>query len=267
MTAISTAFLRTFTAVVLLGIVATSFAQGTGVKKRRPLPDEFGNVVMNNLSQKNDIAPVVFSHWLHRSRFTCRLCHVDIGFAMQANGTMVREEDNRKGSYCGACHNGKVAFAATTHSGGSEVKNCARCHSQGVDVPHATNFTTFVADFPKGRFGNKVDWEAAELANKITLIDTLPEVSVKRAALAVPKDYAIEAKINGLPQIIFSHKKHAVWNGCELCHPDIFTVKSGGTKYTMQDIFASKYCGLCHGSVAFPATDCQRCHVQPVTAP
>ncbi len=262
----SAVLLRTFVAVVLLAVMATVFAQGTGVRKRRPLPAEFGNVVMNNLSEKNDVAPVVFSHWLHRSRFTCRLCHVDIGFAMQANGTAVREEDNRKGYYCGACHNGRIAFAATEKGG--EVKNCARCHSQGVDVAvPATDFAAFVGDFPTGRFGNKVDWEAAELAHKITLLDTLPEVSVKRGALAVPKDYSIEAKIAGLPQIIFSHKKHAVWNGCELCHPDIFTVKAGSTKYTMQDIFAGKYCGLCHGSVAFPSTDCQRCHVQPVSAP
>lgn len=251
-------------ALTLMLAISASFAQGTGVRKRRPLPHEFGNVVMNNLSEKNGVAPVVFNHWLHRARFTCRLCHVDIGFAMQANGTNVREEDNRKGFYCGACHNGVTAFGAigVKHTGG-ETRNCDRCHSLGKSAP-LTDFSTFVAEFPKGRFGNKVDWEAAELAHKISLTDTLPEVSVKRAALAVPKDYSIEAKINGLPEIIFSHKKHATWNGCELCHPDVFSVKAGATKYTMQDIFAGRYCGLCHGSVAFPAADCQRCHVNPV---
>lgn len=251
-------------ALLLVFTVSISHAQGTGVKKRRPLPHEFGNVVMNNLSQKNEMAPVVFNHWLHRARYTCRLCHVDIGFAMQANGTTVREEDNRKGFYCGACHNGRIAFAAVgVNRAGAEVRNCDRCHSLGVTVP-LTDFATFVAELPKGRFGNKVDWEAAEQSHKITLTDTLPEVSVKRAALAVPKDYSIEAKISGLPEIIFSHRKHATWNGCELCHPDVFTVKAGATKYSMQDIFAGRYCGLCHGSVAFPATDCQRCHVNPV---
>jgi c(7)-type cytochrome triheme protein len=254
---------RLFVAMLLLLTVSASLAQGTGVKKRRPLPHEFGNVVMNNLSEKNDVAPVVFSHWLHRSRFTCRLCHVDIGFAMQANGTVVHEDDNRKGFYCGACHNGTIAFGAFGGKRG-EVRNCDRCHSLGRTVP-LTDFATFVAPLPKGRFGNKVDWEAAELEHRITLTDTLPEVSVKRAALAVPKDYSIEAKINGLPKIIFSHGKHATWNGCELCHPDVFSVKAGSTKYTMQDIFAGRYCGLCHGSVAFPTSDCQRCHVEPVS--
>jgi len=33
---------------------------------------------------------VVFDHWLHRAKFTCRLCHVDIGFAMKAEATDIR---------------------------------------------------------------------------------------------------------------------------------------------------------------------------------
>lgn len=253
-------------AFVLLVIAPFALAQTRGVKKRRPLPDEFGNVVMNNLSQKNGLAPVVFSHWVHRAKFTCRLCHVDIGFAMSANGTEMREEDNRKGYYCGACHNGKYAFAAIARKpGGEELRNCDRCHSLGKDVPRQFDFSTYTAGLPKGRFGNNIDWEAAELDGKIKLVDTLPEVSVKRKPLEVPKDYSIEAKLQGLPEIIFSHKKHAVWNGCELCHPDIYSVKTGTTKYSMEDVFAGRFCGACHGSVAFPTTDCQRCHAKPVT--
>ena len=253
--------------VVLIFLVAMPLlAQPKGVKKRRPLPDEFGTVVMNNLSQKNGIAPVVFSHWLHRAKFTCRLCHVDVGFAMEANGTQMREEDNRKGYYCGSCHNGRIAFGATSRNAkGEEVKNCDRCHSSGRDVRPQYDFATFVSDLPKGRFGNNVDWEAAELDGKIKLVDTIEGISVKRRPLEIPKDYSIEAKLAGLPEIIFSHKKHAVWNGCELCHPDIYAVKAGATKYSMEDVFAGKFCGACHGSVAFPAMDCQRCHVKPVT--
>jgi c(7)-type cytochrome triheme protein len=247
-------------AIVLAALVFVTFAagQGTGVKKRRPRPDEFGNVVMNNFAEKNGMAPVTFSHWVHRARFTCRLCHVDIGFGMQANSTGMHEADNHDGLYCGACHNGRIAFSAK-----NDPKECVRCHAVGKTAPHL-DFATFTADLPRGRFGNNVDWELAELEGKIKLIDTLPEISVKRKPLDVPKDYTIDAKIAGLPEIIFSHKKHAVWNGCELCHPDIYAVKAGTTKYTMQEVFAGKYCGLCHGSVAFPAIDCQRCHTKPV---
>ena len=251
--------------VIAVSVASVTLAQTTGVKKRRALPDEFGNVVMNNLSKNNDIAPVVFSHWLHRSLFTCRLCHVDIGFAMTANGTEIHEADNRRGYYCGACHNGRVAFAAeTTKANGDIERNCDRCHSLGKKVAKKYDFAVFTSELPKGRFGNNVDWEAAELSGRIHLVDTLPEISVRRKALDVPADYNIEAKIHGLPQIVFSHKKHAVWNGCELCHPDIYGVKAGETKYSMEDVFAGKFCGQCHGSVAFPATDCQRCHVNAV---
>jgi len=235
-------------------------AQGQGKKKRRPLPQEFGNVVMNNHSEKNGVAPAVFSHWLHRSRYTCRLCHVDIGFAMQANGTQMREMDNVRGSYCGACHNGKIAFPVNPASG---PKTCDRCHSEGKSVVPQHPFAMLTGDLPRGRFGNNVDWELAEIQGKIKLVDTLPEISVKRRPLDIPRDYQIEAKTEGLPEIIFSHKKHAVWNGCELCHPDIYGVKAGSTKYAMEDVFAGRFCGACHGSVAFPATDCQRCHVKP----
>jgi hypothetical protein len=37
-----------------------------------------------------------------------------------------------------------------------------------------------------------------------------------------------------MPNVTFSHKKHALWNGCELCHPDIFpSVKKGTIEYSM----------------------------------
>jgi c(7)-type cytochrome triheme protein len=32
---------------------------------------------------------------------------------------------------------------------------------------------------------------------------------------------------------------------------------------TMVGIAEGKWCGRCHGKVAFPLTDCQRCHVKP----
>lgn len=252
---------RVLVGALLLLLAHGVSAQGQGRKKRRPLPHEFGTVVMNNASEKNGVAAVEFSHWLHRSRYTCRLCHVDVGFAMQAGGTQMTEMDNVRGSYCGACHNGRIAFSVNPPSG---PKTCDRCHSQGKDVARQYPFASITDELPRGRFGNNVDWELAEIDGKIKLVDTLPEISIRRRPLQIPRDYQIQARTEGLPEIIFSHKKHAVWNGCELCHPDIFTVKAGATKYAMEDVFAGKFCGACHGSVAFPATDCQRCHVKPV---
>jgi c(7)-type cytochrome triheme protein len=250
--------------IFLLG-VSIVFADSRGVKKRRALPHEYGNVFMNNYSSKNDIAPVVFNHWLHRAEYTCRLCHVDLGFAMEANATGVREEDNLRGFYCGACHNGKEAFGPKGKNVvGEERDNCVRCHSFGKGYVPEKDFYKFTEGFPRERFGNGIDWEKAELDGKIRLKDFLPDVSIKRKQLAFPKDLDVKAGMINMPDIVFSHKKHTVWNGCELCHPEIFDVKKGSTKYSMSDIFSGKYCGLCHDKVAFPNLDCQRCHTKPV---
>jgi c(7)-type cytochrome triheme protein len=101
-------------AVIGLALISVSLvaAQTFGVRKRAPKPDEFGNVVMSNYAARIDSDPVVFPHWLHRAKFTCRLCHVDLGFSMVAQETDVKESDNQNGLYCGACHNGTMAFAA-----------------------------------------------------------------------------------------------------------------------------------------------------------
>ena len=74
----------------------------------------------------------------------------------------------------------------------------------------------------------------------------------------------IENSYLRMPDIIFSHDKHVVWNGCELCHPQIFGVNKANSVYGMQQIFDGEYCGACHGSVAFTNMDCQLCHTKNV---
>ena len=250
--------------VVILGVSAV-FAGTDGVRKKRVLPHDYGNVVMNNFSQKNNIAPVMFNHWLHRAKYTCRLCHVDLGFAMQANATRMREEDNKKGFYCGACHNETEAFGNESwRPFGEKTKNCDRCHSVEKNVIFEKDFYTFTAKLPRERFGNWIDWERAENEGMITLKDYLEGISVKKKPLNIPKDSEVKPKAECMPDILFSHRKHTAWSGCELCHPDIFDVKKDGTKYSMSDIFAGKYCGLCHGRVSFPNADCQRCHTKEI---
>ncbi len=255
----------------LLVIAGLGWGQ-TGVKKKRALPHEFGNVVIGMYSEKAGLAPVVFNHWLHRSIYTCRLCHVDIAFGMKAESTNIRASDNKKGFYCGTCHNGRMKydnkpiFASCELSYMQEdVKRCERCHSLGKNVAAEYDFYVVTKNYPKERFGNGIDWEMAEKDGHIKLIDTIEGVSVKRKPMAVQKDFTLNPKVAGMPDIIYSHTKHTVWCGCELCHPEIFVgVKKGLTKYSMADIYEGKYCGVCHIKVAFPLLDCQRCHTKPV---
>lgn len=254
-----------FITVLMVAVMGIAFAE-TGVKKRRPLPYEYGEVVINNYSEASHLSPVVFDHWLHRAKFTCRLCHVDVGFAMKAGDTDIRAADNMNGYYCGSCHNGKIAFSSCDlNLAARNSDTCVRCHSLGKTVVRKYNFKEFVKGWPTERLGNRVDWEKTEEDGLINPVDYIEGVSIKREKLANQKDFELDAKVQGMPNIIFSHRKHTVWNGCELCHPEIFIgIKKGITKYSMVEIYDGKYCGVCHTSVAFPLLDCQRCHTEKV---
>jgi c(7)-type cytochrome triheme protein len=257
-----------FVIVIFLASVFVSIAsaQSSGSKRRMPRPEEYGNVVINNYSEKNKVAPVVFKHWLHRIKYTCRVCHVDIGFAMEAGGSDIREIDNKNHLYCGSCHNGKEAFGPTSPDKVlSETQNCDKCHSYGKDVKFKYNFAEAVKNFPQERFGNRVDWLKAEAAGLIKLKDLVEGVSIARKDIPRPNDFDIKTAVHTMPEIIFSRKTHASLLGCELCHPDIFGPKRGLNKFTMQDIFSGKYCGVCHSKVAFPYFDCRRCHMKEVS--
>ncbi len=252
--------------MLILVYFAYSGAETTGTKKRGLKPHEYGTVVINNYSYAKGAPPVVFPHWLHRSKFTCRLCHVDLGFAMKTGETMVTCEDNKVGIYCGACHDGKEVFGreGVETIKDTEVKNCDRCHSYKKDFKLKNDFYVFRSKLRKERFGNGIDWMHAEDYKRIKLVDYIEGVSFERKKLKNVKEIKIHAQEDFMPNIIFSHTKHTKWSGCELCHPEIFGVTQGNNVYSMQDNFDGKYCGLCHGTVAFPNKDCQRCHTDRV---
>ena len=264
---------KLFTVVALVLIFCGQSLTQTGTKKKRPLPYDYGRVIIDNYSENQGLAPVVFQHWIHRSKFTCRVCHVDVGIAMKAGSTGIHAADNERGYYCGACHNGrtmvdgKAVFAACSSGKVSyeDQKRCDRCHSLGKKVASDFDFFTFSKPLPKERFGNGIDWEKAEELGLIKPAAFLDGHSIPNHSLVVKDDFDLNPKVQGMPEIIFSHKKHTVWNGCELCHPEIFMgVKKGNSHYTMVDISEGRSCGACHNIVAFPIMDCQRCHSKPV---
>jgi c(7)-type cytochrome triheme protein len=57
----------------------------------------------------------------------------------------------------------------------------------------------------------------------------------------------------------FPHSSHTAWLGCKNCHGNIFPYRNN--EITMAAINQGQYCGTCHGSVAFAATECKRCHL------
>jgi c(7)-type cytochrome triheme protein len=229
-------------------------------------PHEYGRVIIDNYSARAGLAPVVFNHWVHRSHYTCRLCHVDIGFAMEKGATKITAATNKQGLYCGACHNGKriyygkPIFASCSETTSRNNAVCERCHWPKTYGDNEREFNRFMEKMPRRPLGNGIDWETAESSGTIKPVDFLEGVSIQRPTLKAQKDFSIEANVAWVSDVIFSHKKHAFWNGCEVCHPEIFPIKKGAARYTMFEIDSGEYCGVCHDKVAFPIMDCQRCH-------
>jgi c(7)-type cytochrome triheme protein len=67
-----------------------------------------------------DIPAAVFPHFLHRMQFKCHVCH-DAIVQMKAGANTIDMPAIQAGKFCGACHNGKLAFQAT-------FDTCPRCH-------------------------------------------------------------------------------------------------------------------------------------------
>ncbi len=81
---------------------------------------EYGDIVINNYSDAAGMRPAIFPHWFHRVRFRCKVCHADLGFKFKAGGNEINMVKIIDGQYCGACHNGELAWS---------VENCNLCHS------------------------------------------------------------------------------------------------------------------------------------------
>ncbi len=98
-----------------------------------PAHAEYGDVVINNYSDAAGMRPVVFPHWFHRIRFRCKVCHADIGFQFKAGGNDITMLKIIDGEFCGACHNGDVAWS---------VENCNLCHSSNPGTPTQVHEST-----------------------------------------------------------------------------------------------------------------------------
>ncbi len=105
----------------LLGILLVAVVAAIMIfSAAREAKAEFGDVVINNYSDAAGMPPAVFPPWFHRIRFRCKVCHGDLGFQFKAGGNDITMLKIFDGQFCGACHNGNVAWS---------VENCTLCHS------------------------------------------------------------------------------------------------------------------------------------------
>ncbi len=218
-----------------------------------PPPEEYGNILISRTSKRHSILPATFSHWIHRSKYTCRVCHFELDFAMEVNKTEITEEKNKAGEYCGACHNGQIAFGHTE-------ENCIKCHNGNISYGSG-KFAEFRKRMPKARFGNKINWDRALRKKRIKPVKSIWDKNY--SAIPFKKTLVLKSEwgMADTAFAVFPHKKHTRWLDCADCHPDIFNIEKKGTKFfRMEYILDRKFCGACHLNVAFPIQDCKPCH-------
>jgi c(7)-type cytochrome triheme protein len=249
--------------VLLFSVAGKTIERGELGKVLQVMPPngplwKYGNVVMRRKSAKAGMPPVVFPHWVHRARYTCRVCHLELGFSMRSGDTGLTREQYLAGKYCGACHDGKTAFTALTE----DPSQCGRCHMKDTrDLEK--RFDKFAAKLPMTTFGNGIDWSEAR---KKGLIAPANSIHPEQFNMKFPEKLKAPIKLGTTSprsDVSFSHETHFADLDCSNCHPDIFNIKKKGTEaFTMERNMFNNFCGFCHMRVAFPMNDCRRCHPQ-----
>jgi c(7)-type cytochrome triheme protein len=112
---------------------------------------------------------------------------------------------------------------------------------------------------PRDSAGNRVNWVKAIDSGAINpRTHLLPQTEVR-----LREDEIIVAKYGSMPAVKFPHRQHTIWLDCANCHDQLFKAQIGANKFSMTAILNGEQCGLCHGAVAFPLTECNRCHSVP----
>lgn len=113
------------------------------------------------------------------------------------------------------------------------------------------------ASLPKSLSGNRINWVEALNQKKIN-----PRYDrVDPTAEPIVMDLNIVREVKGsMPDVVYPHKQHTEWLDCSNCHPAIFVPQKGANQISMAAILLGEKCGVCHGKVAFPVSECRNCH-------
>ncbi len=286
-----------FTLLLIISVTALLYAEGS--------------LFAENMFHGGDILytkpvkSVLFSHKLHVEDrgLSCDMCHSKL-FQMSALSAQEQADFTMnslyKGKYCGACHNGTMAFASNTQ--------CARCHNgvKGYDASMAKAKDNPSAGSAKGpkdalvlgqgdsavKFVHEVHTKKFKCGechtklfafkkgqDKITMAQIYEgkfcgachdgkkafssnECGKCHANTPAPKN-ALIYKPQGIGIVKFSHEFHTKSFACNECHTKLFNMKKGSSKMTMDAMNAGKYCGKCHdGKIATAVTECGKCHAE-----
>lgn len=124
--------------------------------------------------------------------------------------------------------------------------------------PPLTAFT----ELARSNAGNRVDWVKSLREGKINPRADRLDPKVAPAVM----DLNIVREVKGsMPDVVYPHKQHTEWLDCSNCHPAIFKPQKGANQISMAGILLGQQCGVCHGKVAFPVSECRLCHSKPKT--
>jgi len=117
---------------------------------------------------------------------------------------------------------------------------------------------------PADTAGNYVDWAEAIRSGAIS-----PRSGVRADGERKIRDSVVlMTNTSGIPYVLFPHRPHSLWMSCDTCHDALFKAEVDSNNISMGHILEGEHCGKCHGAVAFPLTECNRCHsVDPKNVP
>jgi len=119
-----------------------------------------------------------------------------------------------------------------------------------------------LSTLPRDSAGNRVDWMRALNERVIT-----PRAKLDAdAPVRLREDDILLNLRGGMPIVRFPHRSHTQWLDCSNCHEHLFKSQAGANRLSMFQILQGEQCGVCHGAVSFPLTECMRCHNTPRTA-
>lgn len=135
----------------------------------------------------------------------------------------------------------------------------------GVHDPKAPGLRTLqqpaeaLSKLPPDTAGNQVRWVRALDEGAI---NPRPNLKATTPVRLREDDILLNLK-GGQPVVRFPHRQHTLWLDCVNCHDHLFLPKAGANKISMFAILSGEQCGVCHGAVSFPLTECNRCHSVP----
>jgi c(7)-type cytochrome triheme protein len=230
-------------------------------------------VDLKNITFATDNAgKVVFSHKNHirqkQMANNCKACHDTIyPFKQKATYTMA---DMDKGKSCGACHDGKSAFA---------LKECARCH-QVKEITFAVKATGATLFSHQKHLAAEPNCNACHPAlfvagyNKPTTMAEMKQGKSCGACHNGKAAFSIDScakchptknqkyTIKGAGSVTFSHATHTGHYQCGSCHTKIYALPRSTARVSMMAMEKGKSCGACHnGKTAFSVkANCATCH-------